>query len=166
VKSELKDVQSSFKNNTVKIDTVVKKQKIWDLITTKRKTQQEQRLKQENERIVAEQKKHIDSINKVTENIILKAQKSENKLLQQYYRKEQELLDRNKILNNEIRELLVDIEKIIKANASIKHQNSKSSIDNISNNIAKVGIIITIIALIFGFIILTDLNKRSEEHTS
>src|SRR5690606_22545355 len=49
VKSELKDVQSSFKNNTVKIDTVVKKQKIWDLITTKRKTQQEQRLKQENE---------------------------------------------------------------------------------------------------------------------
>lgn len=158
-KSDLQVIQSSIKGNTIEIDTVADKLSFWERLKTKRDIQQEKRLKQENEKIVAEQKKYLDSLNKATEVVLSKAQQTENKLLKEYYAKEEQLIKRNQILTVELREILLEVEKIILQNSSTKYENSKSMIDQVSNNIAKVGIIISLVALVFGFIILIDLNK-------
>ena len=158
-RSEIQEIQSSIKDNTIEIDTIADKLNMIEKIFTARTKQQERRLKLENERVVAEQKKYLDSLNKVTEKVLTKAKNTESKLLRQYYIKEEQLIKRNQLLTVELREILLEVEKIILQNSSLKYENSKSIIDDVSSNIAKVGIVIAIVAMIFGFIILIDLNK-------
>src|SRR5690606_38488993 len=158
-RSEIQEIQSSIKDNTIEIDTIADKLNMIEKIFTARTKQQERRLKLENERVVAEQKKYLDSLNKVTEKVLAKAKNTESKLLRQYYIKEEQLIKRNQLLTVELREILLEVEKIILQNSSLKYENSKSIIDDVSSNIAKVGIVIAIVAMIFGFIILIDLNK-------
>lgn len=158
-RTEIQEIQSSIKDNAVEIDTVADKLNFIERVFTKRNTQQERRLKLENERVVAQQKKYLDSLNKATEIVLSKAKKIESNILKQYYYREEQLINRNQILTNELREILLEVEKIILLNSSTKYESSKKTIDTVSNNIAKVGIIIAIVAMIFGFIILIDLNK-------
>lgn len=158
-RSEIQEIQSSLKDRTVEIDTIADKLSLIERVLTRRNTQQEKRLKLENERVVAQQKQYLDSLNKATEIVLTNAQKTENKLLKQFYEKEEQLIKRNQILTNELREILIEVENIILKNSSVKYENSKNTIDTVSSNIAKMGIIIAIVALIFGFIILIDLNK-------
>src|SRR5690606_3201513 len=153
-RSEIQEIQSSLKDRTVEIDTIADKLSLIERVLTRRNTQQEKRLKLENERVVAQQKQYLDSLNKATEIVLTNAQKTENKLLKQFYEKEEQLIKRNQILTNELREILIEVENIILKNSSVKYENSKNTIDTVSSNIAKMGIIIAIVALIFGFIIL------------
>ena len=158
-RTEIQEIQSTLKENTVEIDTVADKLNWWDKLTTKRAEQQEKRLKLENEKVIAQQKRYLDSLNKATETVLSKAKKNESKLLKQYYEKEEQLIKRNQVLTVELREILIEVEKIILQKSAIKYETSKKTIDNVSNNIAKIGIIIAIVAMVFGFIILIDLNK-------
>lgn len=157
--TEIKKIQASDK--TIAIDTIVEKVGLWEKITTKRESQQKQRLKEENEKIVSRQKSYLDSIKKATENVLTKARKKEDKLLQDYYRKEALLINRNQELSKQLGTLLSEIEKIILQNSAENYEASKKIVDDVSDNIAKLGIIISIIALFFGLIVLRDLNKSS-----
>src|SRR5690606_22449888 len=69
-KSEIQEIQETIKGNTVEIDTTVQKMSLSEKYFTKRTTQQKQqkeRLQKENEKVVAQQKKYLDSLNKATE---------------------------------------------------------------------------------------------------
>lgn len=158
-KSEIKEIQSNVQENTVKIDTVADKLKWYEKLTTNREKQQQERLQKENQKVVAQQKKYLDSLNKATETVLLNARNTQSRLLRNSYAKEKLLIKRNQTLTNELREILIEVERIILKNAALKHEKSKGKIDDVSQNIANIGIIIAIIALIFGFIILRDLNK-------
>lgn len=161
-KSEIQEIQSNVQENTAEIDTTVQRMSVIEKITTKRTTlqkQQKERLQRENEKVVAQQKKYLDSLNKATETVLLNARNTQSKLLRDSYVKEKLLIKRNQTLTNELREILIEVEKIILKNSALKYEESKGKIDDVSQNIANIGIVISIIALIFGFIILRDLNK-------
>ena len=157
--AKIREIQDS--QNIVAIDTVVEKANFTERLFTNRTRKQKERLQQENERIIEIQKHYFDSLNKATDQILSKAQQTESQLLKNYYREEAKFIQRNKELSQELQTLLLDVEKIILKNNEITYEASKASIDNVSNNIAKVGIALAIIALIFGFVILYDLNKSA-----
>src|SRR5690554_1294002 len=160
---QIRQIQDS--ENAISIDTIVEKPGFWEKLTTTRKDQkdqQEQRLQQENQKVIERQKKYFDSLNKATEIIMSQARQAESKLLSDYYQKEALFLNRNKELSQQLQTLLLEVEKIILKNSDITYQTSKASVDNVSNNIAKAGIVISVIALIFGFVILRDLNKSAK----
>src|SRR5690606_5683280 len=159
---QIRQIQDS--ENVISIDTIVEKPGFWEKLTTTRKDQkdqQEQRLQQENQKVIERQRKYFDSLSKATEIILSQARQAENKLLSDYYQKEALFLNRNKELSQELQTLLLEVEKIILKNSDATYQNSKTIVDNVSNNIAKAGIVISVTALIFGFVILRDLNKSS-----
>lgn len=159
---QIRQIQDS--ENVISIDTIVEKPGFWEKLTTTRKDQkyqQEQRLQQENQKVIERQKKYFDSLSKATEIILSQARQAENKLLSDYYQKEALFLNRNKELSQQLQTLLLEVEKIILKNSDTTYQNSKTIVDNVSNNIAKAGIVLSVIALIFGFVILRDLNKSS-----
>lgn len=167
-KSKIKTIHEEADHQTVKIDTVVERANWWGKIKNKFKDGEEilqEKLIQENNKIVEQQKENQresqEKISTATESVFTSAKKNELRLLRNYYAKEELLIKRNQELSYRLREILIEVEKIILKNSSVKYETSKSVIDNVSNNIAKVGIIISVIALFFGFIILRDLNKSA-----
>lgn len=156
---EIREIQDS--QNIVAIDTVVEKVNFTERLFTNRTRKQKERLLQENERIIEKQKHYFDSLSKATDLILSKARQTENQLLKNYYQEEAKFIQRNKELSQELQTLLLEIEKIILKNSEATYRTSKDSIDNVSSNIAKVGIVLAIIALVFGFVILYDLNKSA-----
>ena len=162
--NKIKEIQSAVKENIVEIDTTVEKTSLWSRIRTSSSEQQkkqQERLQKENEKVVARQKNYLDSLNKETESVLSKARSTEEKLLRAYYAKEELLIARNKELTNQLRDVLSEVERIILQSSNNRYETSKNVIDNVSNNIAKIGIVISVIALIFGLIILRDLNKSA-----
>ena len=167
-KSRIKEVQNSGDTQKIVIDTVVKETTFFGRIkeSFKNKDQErKERIARQNAKIIEQQeaiqKENQQKINQATENIFLAAKKNESKLLKRYYDKEALLIKRNQELSNRLRDLLSEVEKIVIATSNTKYELSKNVIDKVSNNIAKVGIIISVIALFFGFIILRDLNKSA-----
>lgn len=167
-KSRIKEVQNSGDTQKIVIDTVVKETTFFGRIkeSFKNKDQErKERIARQNAKIIEQQeaiqKENQQKINQATENIFLAAKKNESKLLKRYYDKEALLIKRNQELSNRLRDLLSEVEKIVIATSNTKYESSKNVIDKVSNNIAKVGIIISVIALFFGFIILRDLNKSA-----
>lgn len=167
-KSRIKEVQNSGDTQKIVIDTVVKETTFLGRIkeSFKNKDQErKERIARQNAKIIEQQeaiqKENQQKINQATENIFLAAKKNESKLLKRYYDKEALLIKRNQELSNRLRDLLSEVEKIVIATSNTKYELSKNVIDKVSNNIAKVGIIISVIALFFGFIILRDLNKSA-----
>lgn len=167
-KSRIKEVQNSGETQKIVIDTVVKETTFFGRIkeSFKNKDQErKERIARQNAKIIEQQeaiqKENQQKINQATENIFLAAKKNESKLLKRYYNKEALLIKKNQELSNRLRDLLSEVEKIVIATSNTKYELSKNVIDKVSNNIAKVGIIISVIALFFGFIILRDLNKSA-----
>jgi len=169
--SRLKEVQNSSETQKIAIDTVVEQSSWWGKVKNKFKDNEvvlQEKLIQENNRIAQQQEiikkenqENQQKINEATENIFSAAKKNELKLLKRYYDKEALLIKRNQELSNRLRDLLAEVEKIVVESSNTKYEISKSVIDKVSNNIAKIGIIISVIALFFGFIILRDLNKSA-----
>ncbi|UUV20561.1 hybrid sensor histidine kinase/response regulator [Paenimyroides aestuarii] len=163
-KSEIKQIQKLKEEQTIKIDTTVERPNFWSRLKNRFKDNEKvikEVLVEENDKLAQQQIEHQRKINAATESVLDKAKKEENKLLKQYYLKEELLIKRNKKLTEELREILNQVEKIIIQNSSINYESSKEKIDAVSNNIAKIGIVISIVALVFGFIILIDLNKSA-----
>lgn len=167
-KSRIKEVQNSGDTQKIVIDTVVKETTFLGRIkeSFKNKDQErKERIARQNAKIIEQQeaiqKENQQKINQATENIFLAAKKNESKLLKRYYDKEALLIKRNQELSNRLRDLLSEVEKIVIATSNTKYESSKNVIDKVSNNIAKIGIIISVIALFFGFVILRDLNKSA-----
>lgn len=167
-KSRIKEVQNSGETQKIVIDTVVKETTFLGRIKesfTNKDQERKERIAQQNAKIIEQQeaiqKENQQKINQATENIFLAAKKNESKLLKRYYDKEALLIKRNQELSNRLRDLLSEVEKIVIATSNTKYESSKNVIDKVSNNIAKIGIIISVIALFFGFVILRDLNKSA-----
>lgn len=166
--SRLKEVQSTGETQKVVIDTVVEKTTFLGRVmgSIKNKDQEnKEKLAKQNAKIIEQQeaiqRENQQKINEATENIFSAAKKNELKLLKRYYDKEALLIKRNQELSIRLRDLLSEVEKIVVESSNTKYESSKSVIDKVSNNIAKIGIIISVIALFFGFIILRDLNKSA-----
>ena len=167
-KSRIKEVQNSGETQKIVIDTVVKETTFLGRIKesfTNKDQERKERIARQNAKIIEQQeaiqKENQQKINQATENIFLAAKKNESKLLKRYYDKEALLIKRNQELSNRLRDLLSEVEKIVIATSNTKYESSKNVIDKVSNNIAKIGIIISAIALFFGFVILRDLNKSA-----
>lgn len=167
-KNQIQTIHKKADHKIVKIDTVVEKTTFFGRVfgSLKNKDQENQeKLANQNAKIAQEQeaiqKENQQKINQATENIFLKAKKNELKLLKKYYDKEALLIKRNQELSNRLRDLLSEVERIVVETSNVKYESSKNVIDNVSNNIAKIGIVISLIALFFGFIILRDLNKSA-----
>lgn len=166
--SRIKEIQNSSETQKVVIDTVVKETNLWGRVmgSIKNKDQEnKEKLAKQNAKIIEQQeaiqRENQQKINEATENIFSAAKKNELKLLKRYYDKEALLIKRNQELSIRLRDLLSEVEKIVVESSNTKYESSKSVIDKVSNNIAKIGIIISVIALFFGFIILRDLNKSA-----
>jgi len=166
--SRLKEVQNTGETQKIVIDTVVEKTTFLGRVAGLLKNKDEEnkeKLASQNAKIVQQQeaiqRENQQKINEATENIFSAAKKNELKLLKRYYDKEALLIKRNQELSNRLRDLLAEVEKIVVESSNTKYEISKNVIDKVSNNIAKIGIIISVIALFFGFIILRDLNKSA-----
>ena len=159
---KLKDVQTKPSQDAIKVDTTVTKIKFLDRFFSSRvKKHQEERLKEENEKIQKQQKQFQQKITKQTEGILKTAQKKEYKYFKEYQEKESLLIQKNKELSQQLRKVLVQVEKILIDNSNSKYDLNKKVIDKVSYNIAIVGILTSVVALFFGFIILRDLNKST-----
>ena len=159
---KLKDVQTKQSQDAIKVDTTVTKIKFLDRFFSSRvKKHQEERLKEENEKIQKQQKQFQQKITKQTEGILKTAQKKEYKYFKEYQEKESLLIQKNKELSQQLRKVLVQVEKILIDNSNSKYDLNKKVIDKVSYNIAIVGILTSVVALFFGFIILRDLNKST-----
>lgn len=166
--SQIKEIQNSGQTPTISIDTVVEKTNLWDRVkgSIKNKDQEKKasilnqntKIAQQQEQILKENQQRI---NEATESVFSTAKKNELKLLRDYYNKEALLVKRNQELSSRLRDILAEVEKIVVQSSTNKYELSKNVIENVSNNIAKIGVLISIIALIFGFIILRDLNKSA-----
>jgi len=166
--SRLKEIQNTTTTQKIAIDTVVEKTTFLSRIKeslTNKDDEKKEKLANQNAKIIQQQeeiqKENQQKINEATENIFSAAKKNELKLLKRYYDKEALLIKRNQELSNQLRDILTEVEKIVLETSNTKYQLSKNMVDNVSNNIAKIGIVIAVIALIFGFIILRDLNRSA-----
>ncbi len=166
--SRLKEIQNTRTTQKIAIDTVVEKTTFLSRIKeslTNKDDEKKEKLANQNAKIIQQQeeiqKENQQKINEATENIFSAAKKNELKLLKRYYDKEALLIKRNQELSNQLRDILTEVEKIVLETSNTKYQLSKNMVDNVSNNIAKIGIVIAVIALIFGFIILRDLNRSA-----
>jgi len=162
--SKIKEIQISGQNSKIEIDTTVEKSNFLQRVIKSFRNDEEvkkEKLLNENNKIAQQQKTIQDSLNRATESVLSSAKKNELKLLKKYYEKEELLIERNKELSAQLRNILAEVEKIILETSNSKYELSKNVIDKVSNNIAKIGIAISIIALFFGMIILRDLNKSA-----
>src|SRR5690606_14079239 len=166
--SRLKEIQNTTTTQKIAIDTVVEKTTFLSRIKeslTNKDDEKKEKLAHQNAKIIQQQeeiqKENQQKINEATENIFSTAKKNELKILKRYYDKEALLIKRNQELSNLLRYILTEDEKIVLETSNTKYQLSKNMVDNVSNNIAKIGIVIAVIALIFGFIILRDLNRSA-----
>lgn len=162
--SKIKEIQKSGQNTTIAIDTTVERSNFLQRVIKSFRNDEEvkkEKLLNENNKIAQQQKTIQDSLSRATESVLSSAKKNELKLLKKYYEKEELLIDRNKELSAQLRNILAEVEKIILETSNNKYELSKNVIDKVSNNIAKIGIAISIIALFFGMIILRDLNKSA-----
>lgn len=162
--SKIKEIQKSGENTKIAIDTTVERSNFLQRVIKSFRNDEEvkkEKILNENNKIAQQQKNIQDSLSRATESVLSSAKKNELKLLKKYYEKEELLIDRNKELSAQLRNILAEVEKIILETSNNKYELSKNVIDKVSNNIAKIGIAISIIALFFGMIILRDLNKSA-----
>lgn len=167
-KSQIQSVYKKTEHQTVKIDTVVEKTNFFGRIKdafVNKDQEKKASIESQNDKIIQQQKviqqQNNEKINKATETIFSNVKKNELNLLKKYYDKEKLLINRNQELSNRLRDLLAEVEKIVLETSNKKYEVSKKTFDKISQNIAILGIVISVIALIFGFIILRDLNKSA-----
>src|SRR5690606_5908721 len=144
--SRLKEIQNTTTTQKIAIDTVVEKTTLLSRIKeslTNKDDEKKEKLANQNAKIIQQQeeiqKENQQKINEATENIFSAAKKNELKLLKRYYDKEALLIKRNQELSNQLRDILTEVEKIVLETSNTKYQLSKNMVDNVSNNIAKIG---------------------------
>ncbi|RRJ91046.1 hybrid sensor histidine kinase/response regulator [Flavobacterium macacae] len=99
-----------------------------------------------------------DSLAMAFEGVLTKLIIKDNKLKYQLFKKEQKMLDENRIISDQLRIVLSSLEKQILEKSYVKINESKTAIDNIIQTIAWVGAITFCLLLIFAYIIIRDLT--------
>ena len=103
-----------------------------------------------------------DSLISSMQKIILSTQdkiKSQQNIL---YQRELQLIDQNKIITDQLNDILLGVEKNIIALSYRKINESKSHISTASTNIAYIGGSALLVIIILGFIIIKDINQSQE----
>lgn len=103
-----------------------------------------------------------DSLISAMERILLTTQAKINDKQKNLLIQEQRLLKENKIITDQLREILQNVEQNILALSYQKINESKSRISAASTNIAYIGGTALIVVLILGWIIIRDINQTQE----
>lgn len=107
-----------------------------------------------------------DSLTMAFEGVLTKLIIKDNKLKYLLFKKEQKMLDENRIISDQLRIVLSSLEKGILQKSYAKINQSKTSIDRTIQTIAWVGAITFCLLIIFAYIIIRDLtinqNYRSQ----
>jgi len=99
-----------------------------------------------------------DSLAMAFEDVLTKIIIKDNKLKYQLFKKEQKMLDENRIISDQLRIVLSSLEKQILEKSYSKINESKLAIDNTLETIAWVGAITFFLLIIFASIIIRDLT--------
>ncbi|HEU4495936.1 MAG TPA: ATP-binding protein [Flavobacterium sp.] len=99
-----------------------------------------------------------DSLTMAFEKVLTKLIIKDNKLKYELFKKEQKMLDENRIISDQLRIVLSSLEKQILQKSYAKINESKASIDNTIKTIAWVGAITFCILIFFAYIIVRDLT--------
>lgn len=99
-----------------------------------------------------------DSLAMAFEDVLTKIIIKDNKLKYQLFKKEQKMLDENRVISDQLRIVLSSLEKQILEKSYAKINESKLSIDKTLETIAWVGAITFFLLIIFASIILRDLT--------
>lgn len=99
-----------------------------------------------------------DSLAMAFEDVLTKIIIKDNKLKYQLFKKEQKMLDENRIISDQLRIVLSSLEKQILEKSYDKINESKLAIDNTLETIAWVGAITFFLLIIFASIIIRDLT--------
>jgi len=99
-----------------------------------------------------------DSLAMAFEDVLTKIIIKDNKLKYQLFKKEQKMLDENRIISDQLRIVLSSLEKQILEKSYAKINESKLTIDKTLKTIAWVGAITFLLLIIFASIILRDLT--------
>jgi signal transduction histidine kinase/CheY-like chemotaxis protein len=99
-----------------------------------------------------------DSLAMAFEEVLTKVMVKDNKLKYQLFKKEQKMLDENRIISDQLRIVLSSLEKQILEKSYVKINESKAAIDNIIQTIAWVGALTFCLLIIFAYIIIRDLT--------
>lgn len=103
-----------------------------------------------------------DSLISAMERILLTTQAKINDKQKNLLIQEQRLLKENKIITDQLREILQNVEQNILALSYQKINESKSRISTASTNIAYIGGTALIVVLILGWIIIRDINQTQD----
>lgn len=107
-----------------------------------------------------------DSLTMAFENVLTKLINKDNSLQAELVKKEQIMMDENRIISDQLRIVLSSLEKQILQKSYAKINESKVAIDNTIQTIAWVGAITFCLLIIFAYIIIRDLtinqNYRSQ----
>lgn len=99
-----------------------------------------------------------DSLAMAFEGVLTKIIIKDNKLKYQLFKKEQKMLDENRVISDQLRIVLSSLEKQILEKSYAKINESKVAIDKTLKTIAWVGAITFFLLIIFASIILRDLT--------
>jgi len=99
-----------------------------------------------------------DSLAMAFEDVLTKIIIKDNKLKYQLFKKEQKMLDENRIISDQLRIVLSSLEKQILEKSYAKINESKLAIDKTLETIAWVGAITFFLLIIFASIIIRDLT--------
>jgi len=99
-----------------------------------------------------------DSLAMAFEDVLTKIIIKDNKLKYQLFKKEQKMLDENRIISDQLRIVLSSLEKQILEKSYAKINESKQAIDSTLETIAWVGAITFFLLIIFASIIIRDLT--------
>lgn len=106
-----------------------------------------------------------DSLAIAFQNVLTDLLIKENKLKYELYKKEQKLLDENRIISDQLRIILSTIEKEILQKSYIKIEQSNRAIENTTQTIAWIGAITLCLLILFAWIIIQDLTKNQNYRT-
>ncbi|MBN9282795.1 MULTISPECIES: hybrid sensor histidine kinase/response regulator [unclassified Flavobacterium] len=99
-----------------------------------------------------------DSLVLAFEKIISDVVTKENRIKSQLFMREQKLLDENRVISDQLRNVLTSVEKEILQKSYQKINDSKYAISKTTKNIAWIGAAALLLVLLFGLIIIRDLN--------
>jgi len=99
-----------------------------------------------------------DSLAMAFEDVLTKIIIKDNKLKYQLFKKEQKMLDENRIISDQLRIVLSSLEKQILEKSYAKINESKLTIDKTLETIAWVGAITFLLLIVFASIIIRDLT--------
>ena len=143
------------------------KDSIWSSIKPIRSTKQNEWRKVVNSLLTPQQ---LDSLSKLPvsndslamafEKVLTSLVIKDNKLRFKLYRKEQKLLDENRIISDQLRVILTDVENEFVQKSYSKIQQSQSALSNTVKTMAWVGAATLFFLIVFASIIIRDLTSN------